>query len=238
MRMTSCLDQRIDLYLSVRSYLQDYVPNDWSFDQIYLDFLKNHRADGASFAMFKAVCKDFGLKFKLLKKAKSNKPRDQRRIYQYYNYIMPLLENESNFVGFFDVSSISEKSFKQRGWSLPSTNCTIEARYGYSSLHLLALISNTGDFFSKFIKGNIINYDILDFLNEVIRKVRNVANFDHFYIILDNCKQHRTEYMLNFAKEQKLVFVFTVPRSPELNPAEYLFRYLKSSLRQKFVLSK
>ena len=227
-----------DHYAVVKTFLQSYKAESDTLGEIYENFLASDLAPNISFTTFKRICKDFGFKYKAIKKATVKKPIVEHRVCQYYEYLLSLLSNKRNFVGFFDTSSVSDKAFKQKGWSLPLTNCTINSSYVYSSLHVLALISNTGLFFAKLLKGNIINYDLLDFLNEVVQKIKTLQDYDNIYIVLDNSTQHKTDYIANFAKAQNVMFVFTIPHTPESNPAEFLFRYLKSPLRKSFVLPK
>ena len=121
---------------------------------------------------------------------------------------------------------------------MPVTNFQIKAGYAYSSIHLPDLMSKRGSYFVIFIKGNIMNYDILDFLNESVKRIRRARKEKHVYIVLSNCTQHKASYMLNFAKEAKLTLIFTIPYNPQLNRVEYFFKFIKAGLCREFVLQK
>ena len=113
---------------------------------------------------------------------------------------------------------------------------TSDAKFAYNLTHLLVLMSQTRIEGFKLIKGNIINFDLIDFCKEVFARIKTEEPEREIRLVLDNAKLHRTTYFLNFMQSENIKLLFTVSNRPMFNPVEYLFRYLKSSLKSKFTL--
>lgn len=218
------------------NFLKYYDAHNSPLKKIYNDYLSDLSNSKIGFNTFVKISKCLGFKYKAIKQTSPPNVSVKYQKQHFYSYLSKQLQNGHNFIGFFDVSSISDRSFKQKGWSLPYKNCYVKSKFIYNLTHLLALTSNKGIYFVKFLRGNIINFDLIDFLSHCINKLNKRYDFENIYIVLDNCSLHRTKYFLNFAKHRKVNLIFTIPHNPQLNCVEYFFRYVKSGLKSHFVL--
>jgi len=72
---------------------------------------------------------------------------------------------------------------------------------------------------------------VMDFLNEI----RYSNPFNHIILILDNFSAHRTENVAITAEILDIELVFLPPYSPQLNPIEIIWKFIKKVVSHTFV---
>jgi transposase len=106
----------------------------------------------------------------------------------------------------------------------------------YSHLSAISAISQRGEMLSKVIKGNFDGVAIVEFLKELLRQFKK-----EIHLVWDGAKIHCSEAVKEFLRtdnEAKRLFLYRIPPySPELNPTEQLWHYIKN-VELKNVFSK
>ncbi|HIC32867.1 MAG TPA: IS630 family transposase [Flavobacteriaceae bacterium] len=70
---------------------------------------------------------------------------------------------------------------------------------------------------------------------EHFQKVRDTYTSDiPLAFIIDNATWHKTKKVKEFCKNNNITLLFLPPYSPELNPIERVWSFLKSKVRQRF----
>ena len=132
----------------------------------------------------------------------------------------------------FDITSFSENNYKKKGWAHISENFSIKDKFVNSNLHLLAIIDDNSVVAYQIIKGSVMNFDIINFFNDCLEHIFNKSEGRKINIILDNAGLHKTKYFKNYFTKNNIFLIFTVSRTPILNPIEFFFRNLKKGLRK------
>jgi transposase len=103
-------------------------------------------------------------------------------------------------------------------------------RYG-TSLNCFGSINlQNGNFISSFHdKGNS------DATIEHFTKVRSNYNENiPLAFLIDNASWHKTQAVKEYCEENKITLLFLPPYSPEYNPIERVWSFLKSKIKQNF----
>lgn len=108
----------------------------------------------------------------------------------------------------------------------------IRKQFTYNLTHILCVMTEGGEVFYQFLKGNINNLDLIDFLNHVIRLLKAKYINKTIVMVGDNAKMHKTSYFKGFFIYNSVKLLYTVANNPLHNPIEYLFRHLKTDLRK------
>lgn len=200
---------------------------------MYNEYIQQKSDNNISKSHFYKICKLLALKFKKsIKNLHQNPSTNNKRQYFMKNLIEYI--NDNNYlVCFFDVTSINDKSFKTKGWSLPNSQPKYNKKFTYNLTHIMCLMTIEGRVFFQCVKGTMINLDIIHFLNTIVNTIHNEKFKRKIIIILDNARMHKTEYFTRFVLTKNIKLLFTVSNHPMLNPIEYLFRFLKNPLRKE-----
>lgn len=221
----------IELLGSLYQFLTSTHLKASTFKDIYVAFKSTYPCN-ASFSKVKQLCDLFGLKYIKKRQLFDNSPdtRSQRK-----NFVCHLFRfwsfNDVEVV-FFDITSISDHSFKKRFWSTPLNPNYYEPKFTYNMTHLLFAVNSEGKFACRFSKGNLCSEYVLEFFKEVFNIYRGLNRHKRIVFVLDNATMHRTKIVKKFAIDEKCTFLFIAPKNPFLNIAEFYFRFLKSPLRR------
>ena len=79
--------------------------------------------------------------------------------------------------------------------------------------------TGTGDIFFNFIRGSVIP-NMLPFPNP-----RSI-------LVMDNCSIHHVDYVQDFIRDCGILLLFLPPYSPDYNPIESVFGFIKGYLKQ------
>ncbi|KAL0478759.1 hypothetical protein AKO1_008344 [Acrasis kona] len=74
--------------------------------------------------------------------------------------------------------------------------------------------------------GGINRHDFIAFIDELKDKIRG-----HFILVLDNAKIHRAQDVMNYLFDNDIPFLFLPPYSPDYNPIELSFGYIKNFIQ-------
>ena len=184
-------------------------------------------------SQFYRLCKAVSLKYRKADKQLNNNRLTVNRRGYFIQKLIGFLNKDQYLVCFFDITGVNDCSFNERGWSFTGYKPKYRKQFTYNLTHILSLMTATGDSYFEFLKGTVINYDIINFLQNVFSLLNDQYPTKTIIIVLDNAKMHKTVYFKNFAINNNIVLLYTVSNHPMLNPIEYLFRFLKKPLQSK-----
>lgn len=205
---------------------------EFNLHEIYDAFKNYSDQNDLSFNKFYTSCKELGLTYKKILKKSGSQTKNFKLFENFLIQIANIFDTETHISLFFDVSSINDLSFKQKSWALTNKNSIVKKLFTYNLTHIVALLSTTKLEAIQFIKGNLINLDLISFLNEAVGTIKMNYPGKKVVILLDNARMHYTEYFKNFAEVNRIQLIYIPPSSPMLNPIEYFFRYIKTSLKK------
>ena len=130
-----------------------------------------------------------------------------------------------------DESRFSSEAPRVTSWSLCGSPIVYSGyRYGTSLNCFGSLNLKTGNLISSFHdKGNA------EATIEHLKKVR--STYDENILLaffIDNASWHKTLAVQEYCNKNKITLLFLPPYSPEYNPIERVWSFLKSKIRQRF----
>jgi transposase len=143
------------------------------------------------------------------------------------------LSKEINIIGRNKIISIDESSFDTHinsyyGWNIKGTQLIvnkIKQRIRYS---VISAVSNKNVINTKIIKGSINSVMFIDFIKEVVNKIKNDD-----VLFMDNARIHHAKIFTEYMKTIKNKILYNVPYCSELNPIEMVFSKVKSIVHKK-----
>jgi transposase len=143
------------------------------------------------------------------------------------------LSKEINIIGRNKIISIDESSFDTHinsyyGWNIKGTQLIvnkIKQRIRYS---VISAVSNKNVINTKIIKGSINSVMFIDFIKEVVNKIKNDS-----VLFMDNARIHHAKIFTEYMKTIKNKILYNVPYCSELNPIEMVFSKVKSIVHKK-----
>jgi transposase len=116
----------------------------------------------------------------------------------------------------------------KKGWSRKGTRCVIKkSKGGRTNYSGCFLISSEGVEHWEIKKGSVKSDDLLKFFgnsNEDILKGKT--------LVLDNARTHHKKEVKDKLTNLEIIGKYLPPYSPELNPIEEVFGWLKTELRR------
>jgi hypothetical protein len=108
------------------------------------------------------------------------------------------------------------------------------------SMSLLAAISQQEVMAVQLVEGGVDTSVFDNFIYELLLKVRADRKNDDRPVILfmDNATIHRKSMVVQTILGMKVFLLYTPQYSPQLNPVERFFKYVKSVLKDRPTLSK
>lgn len=97
--------------------------------------------------------------------------------------------------------------------------------------------ASNGDIYYEFVKGNLNNLDLIDFIRKVTDDIAIIYPNKRIIMVADNARMHKTVCFKSIFTVKRINLVYTVANNPMLNPIEYLFRFLKTELRKVYTLN-
>jgi transposase len=135
-----------------------------------------------------------------------------------------------------DLLALDEVGFRLemypfRGWSKRGSRCSHESSIrGHKNVNAIFMITTKGVFsyklYNKPIKGPIF-MEYLESLNEDLIKNKT--------LIMDNLRVHHMKVVKELLCKKKVSIEYTIPYSPELNPIEEMFSWIKIKLRSQMI---
>jgi transposase len=130
-----------------------------------------------------------------------------------------------------DESRFSSESSRVSSWSQIGSSVVYSGyRYGTSLNCFGSLNLKTGNLISSFHdRGNA------EATIEHLTKVREAYDKNiPLAFFIDNASWHKTKAVKEYCKNNKISLLFLPPYSPEYNPIERVWSFLKSKVRQRF----
>jgi transposase len=111
-----------------------------------------------------------------------------------------------------------------RTWAPRGQTPVVSHCYRWPKFSAISGVSDKGKLYILVRPGTIATKQVLVFLRHLLRHVRG-----RVIVIWDNINPHRAVAVRRFVAEhsRRLSIEFLPPYSPELNPDEWLWRYLK-----------
>lgn len=195
-----------------------------------------HYTSDVSFAKFRSLFKLAGCRYVDRRCGFDNSPTIKQQRINFAFKLLKNLDDPTNNVLFFDVSSVSDSSFKKRVWNSPLRPNRHTSSFAYNLTHLLLITDARGHFCGQFVKGSMSSGLIQTFISSSLKKFQQEFVNTRFTIVLDNAAMHRTRSMKNFVIQNKVTLLFIPVKNPFLNLAEFVFRFLKSPLKSRQTL--
>jgi DDE superfamily endonuclease len=228
--------QQFETLIRISICLKKMHFEDKSLKAIFDSLKRDSLFPQISFSSFKNFVSILGLRYKKIFKKVPRTLKASNQTVQFGQNFLNALNNPKAIILFFDITGFSDASFKKKAWNYINSKTYIKQLFSYNLTHMLGTISNSDQFFFQFFKGNLNNFDIINYLKDVALRMRRLYPKRKFYMILDNAKMHQTRYFKNFSHAYKINLIYTVPQHPAFNPVEFCFRYLKSEYKQKYSL--
>lgn len=127
---------------------------------------------------------------------------------------------------FIDEAGISLTSVIGRTWAPKGKTPKIYVTGNRGGFCASSAISSVGNMVFRIEKGKVTSETYLDFLQKIIKQHPNRK----IIIIADNARPHTAKLIKEFVKsnEKKIAIYQLPPYSPDLNPDEHVWSYLKA----------
>jgi transposase len=171
--------------------------------------------------------------------------RDELSVFKWMAEDFPAirkLANERNAEIFFgDESSVRSDYHSGTTWAPVGKTPVVKTTGSRHKVNLISAISPRGAMRFMATEGSVTSAVFIDFLKCLLHKANRPV-----FLIVDNHSVHRSQEVHKFVKSTKgkLQLFFLPPYSPELNPDEHVWNYLKNhkigrqSTKNGFELSK
>lgn len=122
-----------------------------------------------------------------------------------------------------DEAGFSMKPVVGSTWATRGQTPIIFAKTNWKKLSTIGGITSTGQFLQQTHEGSIKTPQVLAFLSHVLRHVAGRVT-----VIFDNARIHRAKAVQEFVtNHERLSIVYLPPYSPELNPMELVWAFVK-----------
>lgn len=115
-------------------------------------------------------------------------------------------------------------------WATRGKTPTIVAKTNWEKLSVIGGITSEGQFFQQTHEGSIKAPGFVAFLTHLLRHIKGKVT-----VVVDNAAIHRAKEVTDFVgKHERLSITYLPPYSPELNPIELVWAYVKTHLLANF----
>ena len=133
---------------------------------------------------------------------------------------MLFLSSKDNIVFFFDEGRFGLQPTLGHCWSLRGLKKTVKIKPGYKNFYLYTSVSpNIGEHFTLFLPWT--NTKIM---NLYLKKLHKAFPTKKIFMIMDQAGWHKSK---DLCKPKNIRFIYLPPYSPELNPVEKLWAWLR-----------
>lgn len=131
---------------------------------------------------------------------------------------------------YLDEVGFSLKGVRRRTWSTRGVTPLVTLPANWEKLSTIGAITSDGRFFQHTKSGAIRSADVIQFLQHLLRHIQG-----NIVVVLDNAGIHRAKATQAFVQlHERLSLVFLPPYSPELNPIERVWAYVKRNVLGNF----
>ena len=156
--------------------------------------------------------------------------RNQRKVTEWINNDWPKIEEcrrkTQAMLYFQDESSVSLVPVLGRTWAKKGETPKLKVTGDRGSIAVSSAISPAGRMVFRIEKGRVTSKTFIDFLKQIIKN----HPWRKIIVIVDNSPTHTAKAVKDFVEENKnKIAVYYLPTySPDLNPDEEVWKYLKN----------
>lgn len=156
--------------------------------------------------------------------------RSQRKVTEWLNNEWPKIEEHRRkwqaMLYFQDESSVSLVPVLGTTWAKKGETPKIKVTGNRGSICLSSAISPAGRMVFRIEKKNVSSKTFIDFLKQIIRNHK----WRKIIVVTDNSPSHTAEGVKKFIEQNKnkIVIYYLPTYSPDLNPDEEVWKYLKN----------
>lgn len=132
-------------------------------------------------------------------------------------------KREKRLIVFIDESGISERPTRVRTWAPRGQTPIIQFHFNWKHLSVIAGLTRTNYLF-RFHEGSIKKEQIVEFLKALKAHLKQ-----RLLIVLDGLRAHKSKLVRDYLDSTNghIQIAFLPPYSPDLNPVEYIWAWLK-----------
>ena len=156
--------------------------------------------------------------------------RSQRKVNKWIREVWPEIEKHRRrwqaMLYFQDESSVSLVPVLGKTWAKKGETLKIKVTGNRGSIAVSSAISPAGRMVFRIEKGNVTSKTFTDFLKQIMKN----HPWRKIIVVTDNSPTHTAKAVQEFIKnnKSKIAIYFLPTYSPDLNPDEDVWRYLKN----------
>lgn len=199
----------------------------WNTTRIKILIKKKLKKDISRMAIWRTL-HNFEYSFKKVQKEYQEVDKDKQNTWKTKTIreIKKIIKKHRAILYFEDESSIQLSPVMGKSWGPIGEKITHKITSHRGSVAAISAISNDGRLiFNLFDHGKRFNSDdIINFLQKMLDHHKR----RHLVVVMDQAPCHKSKKVKAFVESQKRLHVFYLPpRSPEFNPDEQVWGYLK-----------
>ena len=164
--------------------------------------------------------------FSWQKPEKRAQEQDPERIEVWLEAELPVLEQKfdaGETIVWADEVGFSMKPTVAKTWATRGETPLIFAKTSWTKLSTIGGITSSGQFLQHTHQGSIKTPQVIAYLAHLLRHIPTPVT-----VILDNASIHKAKAVQEFVQENdRLSILYLPPYSPELNPVELVWAYVK-----------
>ena len=162
------------------------------------------------------------------KRTSHRKVRTKRDKNEIRRFVKDINKIPQHLIISFDEAGIYNNYHPTEGWSFSGTKCYVKDRKTTIKKYNLLCAICDGKVIASEINKENTNSDI--FLNFLYTHIFFNKKYENHYILMDNASFHKSKIVRELVPDFNK-FIFIVPFTPELNPIEKVFGFLKHALQ-------
>jgi transposase len=199
----------------------------WNTSRIKIIVKKKLKKDISRMAIWR-ILDNFEYSFKKVQKEYREVDKDKQNIWKIKTIkeIKKVVKKHRAILYFEDESNIQLSPVMGKSWAPIGEKITHKVTSHRGSVAAISAISNDGRLiFNLFDHGKRFKSDdIIDFLQKMLDHHKR----RHLVVVMDQAPCHTSKKVIAFVESQKRLHVYYLPpRSPEFNPDEQVWGYLK-----------
>ena len=208
--------------------------------------VKNETGKSINESTVRKILKKSGLKgYYAVKKPYINKKNKAKRLkfaktyitkpQSFWNNILWSDESKFNVLG----SDGHKRVWRKPNEALKEKNLIPTIKHGGGSVMIWGCMASSGVGSFEFINGTMTQYTYLDIVKQNIKLSAKKLGLNRQFIFQeDNDPKHTSKLVQDFYKTNKITRLEWPPQSPDINPIEHLWAYLKQEIHKSPISKK
>lgn len=157
--------------------------------------------------------------------------QDKKKVDEWLNVRYPAIlqqaEDQDAIIFYLDESTAKSESHRGRTWGIRGLTPVVKSTGSRHRLNLISVVSSDGVMRYKTFTGSMDRFMFVDYLKSLVRCVDRPV-----IVITDGHPAHRAKYTKEYVEQEpRILGLHLLPGySPELNPDEQVWNYLKEKL--------